>query len=148
MYERILELDSESIEAKMGISTSNDIIQSFEIKQRYIKDIKLYQFKTKYYSTYFDDKVPSVVFKIKHSSKKALKLVEVTVFFRDKSGRIIHEEKFYPANSSPYAFGDRKPLKPSYIWQLEKDEFNKAEKVPSEWKSGSITAKITDIDFE
>ena len=147
-YEKVLELDSESVVAKNGIAETNSEIIEFEEKQKYIKDLKLYRFSAKYFSTYFDGKVPGVQFKIKNNSKKTLSLVEVTVFFNDKSGNVIHEEKFHPVNSSPYAFGDRKPLKPGYIWQMEKDKFYKAEKVPSEWRSGSATAKITDIKFE
>jgi len=42
---------------------------------------------------------------------------------------------------------DNKPLKPNYIWKLEQGRFMQAKSVPSEWKQGSVAAKITDIEF-
>ena len=35
----------------------------------------------------------------------------------------------------------------NYIWQMERGKFYKADSAPSEWKEGSASAKITDIEF-
>lgn len=47
-----------------------------------------------------------------------------------------------------YSISDNKPLKPNYIWQLERGKFYQAKSVPDEWKAGSVSAKITDLEFE
>jgi hypothetical protein len=43
--------------------------------------------------------------------------------------------------------GDQVILKQNYIWQMENGNFYKAASVPTEWKEGAVSAKITDIKF-
>ena len=78
------------------------------------------------------------------------------ILFREKNvtitncyaaGNVIAEEDYHPVLVSEYSFGDSKPLKPNYIWQMERGKFYQAENVPTEWQEGNATAKITDIEF-
>ncbi|HKJ33918.1 MAG TPA: hypothetical protein VKA34_18955 [Balneolales bacterium] len=148
-YEQILELDSDMVDVKKSLEKTKEEIKSFEEKQKYIKNVELYDLKAKYYKTYLDGKVPGVTFKLRNKGNKTLKEVEVTVYFKDANDTTIAEEKYYPVLVTKYSFGDNnKPLKPNYIWQMKRDEFYKAESVPSEWKVGKVSAKITDIEFE
>ncbi|TYO96769.1 hypothetical protein EDC39_11257 [Geothermobacter ehrlichii] len=148
-YEQILELDSEMVDAKEGLKETKKEIKSFEKKQAYIKKVVLYDLKARYYDTFLEKKVPGVEFKIKNKGDKTLKKVEVTVYFKDANGTIIAEEDYYPVLVTKYSFGgNNKPLKPNYIWQMERGKFYKADSVPSEWKEGSVSAKITNIEFE
>jgi hypothetical protein len=146
-YEQVLELDSKMVDAIEGKEETNNEIALFKEKQDYIENIQLYELKSKYHETYFDGKVPGVTFKLKNNGNRTLKRVEVTVYFKDSDGNIIFEEDYLPVLVSEYSFNDNKPLKPNYVWSLG-DKFYKAEKVPSEWKVGSVSAKITDIEFE
>ncbi len=120
----------------------------FEEKQAYIKNVMLYDLKAKYYKTYSKE-VPGVEFKIKNKGDRSLKKVEVTVYFKDASGTIIAEEDYRPVWVKEYfPSSDDKPLKPNYIWQKKRGGFYKADSVPSEWKEGAVSAKITNIEFE
>lgn len=121
-----------------------------EEKIAYTDSILLYGLKAKYYDSLFEGKKPGVVFKLKNNGSKTLKEVEVTVYFKDANGQIIFEEDFYPVLVSDLSFNkdSNKPLKPNYIWSIPKDKFYTVENVPSEWKTGSVSAKITDLEFE
>lgn len=146
-YEKVLELDSEMVEAKEGLEETKEEINEFEKKQDYIKNVELYELTARYFSTYSDEKVPGVQFKLKNNGDKTLNEVEVTVYFKDADGTIIAEEDYHPVLVTEYSYGDNKPLKPNYIWQMERGKFYKADSVPSEWKEGAASAKITDIEF-
>ena len=147
-YQQVLKLDSEMVEAQKEIEETKKEIESFKEKQYYIKNVILYGLKAKYYTTIFDERVPGVEFKIKNKGNRTLKEVEVTVYFKDVKGNIIAEETYHPVLVSKYSFGrDNKPLRPNYIWQMERGKFYKADSVPDEWKEGAVSAKITNIEF-
>lgn len=118
-------------------------------KAQYIQQhLKLYDFHTKYMTSMLDGKVPGVTFKIKNEGNRTLNQVDVTVYFKNANGETISEASYTPVLVSEYSFGDdNKPLKAGYIWQMESGHFYSAKSVPSEWKSGSAIAKITDIKF-
>ncbi len=147
-YEEVLELESEEVTARSGKKELTQEISEFEEKQAYIDKVKLYDFTAKYFSTYLDGKTPGVTFKIKNEGDKILTKVEVTAYFKDASNNTIAEEDYHPVLVSEYSFGDNKPLKPNYIWQMEQGKFYNAKSVPSEWQEGNAVAKITDIEFE
>ena len=152
-YEQILELESGMVDTKLPrpwlkntkerLNETKKEIKSFEGKQTYIKNVVLYDLKAKYYNkTYISSEgVPGVEFKIKNKGNRTLKEVEVTVYFKDASGVIIAEEGYRPVKNTTNL------LKPNYIWQ-KRGEFYRADSVPSEWKEGAISAKITNIEFE
>jgi hypothetical protein len=88
-----------------------------------------------------------VEFKIKNNGAETLSEVDVTVYFKDGKGNTIAEESYYPVLVGRL-FSDSKPLKPNYIWQMERGKFYSAKSVPSEWKEGAAEIRITDLQFE
>ena len=139
-YDEILSLDP----ANNGIlSKKNSVVE----KINYMSNVVVYDFVSKYYERYLGGKDAGVVFKIKNNGNKELKKIQLTVYFKDNSGNIIHEKKFTPI--SEYSWdNNNKSLKPNHIWQMEKGHYYNAENVPSEWKEGSAEVKITSIDFK
>lgn len=147
-YEEVLALNGEMVEAKEAIKETKKEIQDTKEKQAYLSKVSLYDLKAKYYETYLEKNVPGVEFKIKNKGDRTLKEVQVTVYFKDAKGTIIAEKQYHPVLVSEYSFGrDNKPLKPNYIWQQERGKFYKADSVPTEWKEGSVSANITNIEF-
>jgi len=116
-------------------------------KQAYLAHLDLYEFQSRYYTTVLDERVPGVEFKLKNRGNRTLKFVEVTVFFKDGSGRVISEEDYHPVLVSDSSFTPGKPLKPGYIWHMERGKFYQAPLVPDEWQEGSAEAKITALEF-
>jgi len=112
----------------------------------YISNISLYDFKAGYHDSILEKRVPGVTFKLKNNGDKTLKRVEVTVYFKDAKGGVISEETYVPVSTGAI-FGDRKPLRPGYIWQMEQGTFYAAKSVPSEWKESSALAKVTSIEI-
>jgi hypothetical protein len=114
----------------------------------YVSKVKLYDFKATYFNSVLDGRVPGVTFKLKNEGDKVLKRVEVTVYFKDSEGNVISEEAYNPVIVSEYSFGlaSNKPLKPGYIWQIERGKFMTAKSVPSEWSDGNAEARITRVE--
>ncbi len=146
-YEEVLELDSKMAEAKEGVRETEKAIQELKEKQEYIKSVELYDLSARYHKTYLDDKVPGVKFKLRNKRNRTLKEVEVTVYFKDSLGTIISEEDYHPVLVTSFSSSSDKLLKPNYIWQMERGHFYQARSVPSEWKEGAVSAKITNIEF-
>jgi hypothetical protein len=146
-YEEVLTLSGEMVEAKEGIEATRQEIRNTEEKQEYLDKVVLYDLKAQYYQTYLDNRVPGVEFKIKNKGGRALKEVQVTIYFKDAKGAVIAEKEYHPVLVTKYSFGgDNKPLKPNYIWQLERGKFYKADSVPTEWKEGAVSANISNIE--
>ncbi|KFL36592.1 hypothetical protein N788_03000 [Arenimonas donghaensis DSM 18148 = HO3-R19] len=118
-------------------------------EEQYIAEsIELYDFQAKYMDSVLDGRVPGVSFKMKNNGDRTLDRVEIVVLFKDATGSVIAEEDYSPIFVSEYNLsGDNKPLKPGYIWQLERGRFYAAKSVPSEWKEGAAEIKIVDIRF-
>ena len=147
--DEVLELRSEMVEAKNEHREIEHEIRDYIEKQTYIDKVTLYDLEARYYQTYLEKRVPGVEFKLKNTGDRTLKKVKVTVYFKDASGSIIHEEDYLPVLVTEFSFsGENKPLKPGYIWQQKRGKFYKAESVPNEWKEGSVLAGITDIEFD
>lgn len=146
-YDEIFELDSDRVKAYKASKEITEEIILFEEKQAYIGNVELYDLTAAYYKTYLSDRVPGVKFKIKNKGDRTLNEVEITVYFEDSKGNVIAEEDYHPVLVSKYSYSNNKPLKPNYVWQQESGKFYQAKSVPSEWKEGAITAKVTDIEF-
>jgi hypothetical protein len=73
--------------------------------------------------------------------------VKVIVYFKDAKGNTIAEENYYPVLKSSL-LSESKPLRPNYIWQMERGKFYGAKSVPSEWKEGAAEIRITDFRFQ
>ncbi|MBM4031799.1 MAG: hypothetical protein FJ291_08455 [Planctomycetes bacterium] len=93
--------------------------------------------------------MPGVEFKLRNRGNRTLKHVEVTVYFMDAAGKVISEEDYHPVlvSESSFVMERGKPLKPNYIWQMERGKFYQAKNVPDEWSEGSAVAEITDIEI-
>lgn len=154
-YEEALKLNNNIVEASAKVDELNKKIRLFEEKQAYINKVKILDLKVaKGYPKYLEgleeyldssDYYWGVFGKIKNTGNKTLKEVELTIYFLDKNGQRIYEDKYYPVLTSSLNFtgdGD-KPLKPNYIV----DFGYKTDDVPSEWAK-KIEAKITNIEFE
>ncbi len=140
---RILELlDKKIEEVKSGHVTNNENV----LKKDYFKKVKISNIKAKYYDSLIDGKIPGITFKLKNMGKKTLSFIEVTVYFLDKHGNPIHEEKYYPVNDEA-SFRPTSPLKANYIWRIERGKFLAAKSVPKEWKKGKVKVEITDLHF-
>ena len=144
-YEEALTLNSEMVEAKKGLSETNHEIKSFEEKQAYIKNVALKDFKVSEGKKYgFGKAVPGVFGTIVNNGNRALKKVEITVYFLNDKGSVIGEEDFHPVLVSEYSYGgDNKPLKPNYVKDFG---YSVEDYAPSSW-SKKAKAKITDIEF-
>jgi hypothetical protein len=118
-------------------------------KGLYLKNsIELYDFRASYHEPKYEAKTAGVEFKLKNKGNRTLDKVEVTIFFKNAKGQIIAEENYSPVFVTHYSFSrDNNPLKPGYIWQLERGSYYPAKRVPDEWKEGSAQAQITDIVF-
>lgn len=116
--------------------------------RRYAEEfLELYAFRARYYQSY-SGSAPGVEFKLRNKGKRTLNRVVVTVYFKDASGSVIAEEEYSPVwVVKGFASSNDKPLKPGYIWQMERDKFYQAKSVPSEWKPGKDEAKITKVEF-
>lgn len=122
-------------------------IENLEEKIKCIKNISIYDFNSQYYETYFEGNIPGITFKIKNMTSKELTLIETTVSFKDSTGTVICEEKYYPVNTNNL-FGNSDSLKPNHIWQLDRGYYYKAESVPSEWQEGSAEIKVTNVEYK
>ncbi len=142
-------LTGEMVDAEHAIREIKLEMRTIKEKQAYFSKVVLYDVKAKYYETLLKGRLPGVEFKIKNKGGRTLKEVEVTVYFKDAQGRVIAEEDYHPVLNTSLALlsRDNKPLKPNYIWQMERGKFYKADSVPSEWKEGRVSAKITNIEF-
>lgn len=117
-------------------------------KQAYIEQVELYELSAKYHEFWDGSRDPIVNFKLKNNGDRTLNRVDVTVYFSDERGTIIHEEVGSPVLQGGYSRG-AKPLRPNYIWeQGGRDYWRSFEDVPSEWSEGAVTAKVTSIEFE
>jgi len=119
------------------------------IKADYIANqLELYGVKAAYMESMLEGQVPGVLFKLRNRGSRSLNRVEVTVYFKDRTGATIAEESYLPVRVSEYSLSsDDKPLKPGYVWQMERGRFYSAKSVPTEWAEGSIDATITSIEF-
>lgn len=115
----------------------------------YIRDhLKIYDLEGRYFDSILDGRVPGVDFKIKNDGDRTLNKVTVRVVFYDAQDKPIAEEEYSPVFVTSSGFGDNnKPLRPNYIWKQEQGQFYTAKSVPTEWKTGKVTATVTEIEF-
>ena len=111
------------------------------------ENVEIYDFHAKYFDSVLDGKIPGVEFKLKNNGDKAYKWIQITVYFQDSDANVISEDTFSPVLGSGFDANTRKPLKPGYVWQMERGKFFSAKSVPSEWKPGAVRYEITKAQF-
>lgn len=111
------------------------------------RGVEVYDLKAGYHRTALGRTVPGVEFKLRNRNTASALQVAVTVYFQDRHGQTISEETYYPVRSDGAGFLNTAPLKPGYLWQLERGKFFLAEAVPSEWQRGAVSAEITRLRF-
>ncbi len=141
------ELDPDLAAAAQRVEELTELVAKKRAAEAYIPNVKLYDVTAKFWRTY-SGREPGVEFKLKNEGDRTLDRVEVTVYFHDDSGAVIHEATYNPVLVTEFAFGrDNKPLRPGYVWRHERGRFYKAASVPSEWKVGAVEAKVTAVEF-
>ena len=128
VYSEAVISDPNSNEAFNSLEKVVNETKLLQEKAKYIEKIQLYDFNAKLYESFLEEPGPGIEFKLKN---------------KDIDGKIIYQESWYPVSSY------RDPLRPGYIWQLERGKFYPARKVPTEWKPGADAAyaEVTDIEF-
>jgi TonB family protein len=121
-------------------------ISALEEKRAYLDQIELYDLAAETVDA-FNGTRARVGFKLRNHGDRTLSKVEVTVYFKDKDGTTIAEERFHPVWVTRASARHDVPLKPNYIWQQERGKAFTAKSVPDEWQVGAIEAVITDIEF-
>jgi hypothetical protein len=115
----------------------------------YAKNIQLYDVTAKYISTYSNEKLAGVRFKIKNNGQKTIVHLCVRVFYQGEDGKDVSEERFCPILAdNEFSMGDSKPLRPGYIWQQEPERFYTGKNVPAEWKEGAVTVRVDEVHLE
>lgn len=129
-----------------GAAAQEAVAAEQKAMAEYLPWVELYEFQAGYFTSYLDERVPGVLFKLRNAGNRTLSKVQVTVYFYDAAGTAIAEEVYTPVLVSSYSV-DSAPLRPGYIWQGEQGRFLAAKQVPSEWLAGRATARVTSIEF-
>lgn len=135
---------ADSTNAPAAVSAESELARQ---KSAYKQFLQISEATARYRDSALDGRVPGIWFRLKNLGTKTVTRVEVTVYFKDASGKNVSEEKFYPVSVSQFN-SDSKPLKPGYIWQMEDGHFYAAKNVPTEWREGKVELEITDLSFE
>jgi len=147
-YKAMNEISSGVDAAVVGIEETTKAMEEFTEKMNYIDKVEITEFLAKRIDTYSKQGIPAVRITLKNKGDRSLDKVKVVVYFQDKDGSTIFEEDFLPVLVSKYSFsGDNKPLKPSYVKEMEKDKYYTLESALSDWQEGKAIAKIVDIEF-
>ena len=146
-YNEVLELDASMLIASQGIKDTRRELADYQNKLDYIEHVALYDLESKFYKTFSERKVPGVKFKLKNNGDRLLREVEVTVYFKDHTGTVVAEERYHPVMGMNESYSGNQVLKKNYIWQMEEGNFYKADGVPTEWREGSVDAKVTNLKF-
>lgn len=108
-------------------------------KSAYIKKVVLRNIEVA--KDIFDE--DGVFGEVKNTGDKSLDEVEITIYYLDKNGNPIYEEKYYPVLVSDLSIGNAdKPLKPNYSRKFGYSTRD----VPSDW-ARKVIIKVTDIKF-
>lgn len=137
-----------SIDAKPSTAIPTPQQQAELDAVSYVSKVQLYDINARYFDAVLDGRVPGIEFKLKNTGDRTVTEVDVTVYFKDKDGNTIAEQTYYPVLKNEYSSSPYTPLKPGYIWQPERGRFMSAKSVPSEWKAGSVEAKVTAVKLE
>ena len=119
----------------------------YKIKVDEYKDfVEISKFDARMIDTWLKGKVPGVRMEAKNLGNLIITELETTVFYKNKQGQVIHEEKFYPVLVSEYS-SNTGPLEPCRTKSMKKDKYFVIEYNLENWDPKQTTYEITGIDF-
>lgn len=119
----------------------------YKIKVDEYKDfVEISKFDARMIDTWLKGKVPGVRMEAKNLGNLIITELETTVFYKNKQGQVIHEEKFYPVLVSEYS-SNTGPLEPCRTKSMKKDKYFVIEYNLESWDPKQTTYEITGIDF-
>ena len=96
--------------------------------------------------TWLKGRVPGVRMEAKNLGNLTITELETTVYYKNKQGQTIHEEKFYPVLVSEYS-SNTGPLEPCRTKSMKKDKYFVIEYNLENWDPKQTTYEITGINF-
>ena len=80
---------------------------------------------------------------LKNRGDRTLREVEITVYFLDKEGNVVHEETFRPVSATDNPFAENPSLKPNYARKFG----YRVDGAPSDWAK-KVKVAVTDVEFQ
>lgn len=147
-YDRILELDGESVAAVRGAQAARREKAEWEEKLAYIPKVAIVDLKARRYDTYGGE-VPGVRFNVRNEGDRPLKWVGVTVSYEDDAGAPLYQKGYHAVfvHTTPSGHSYGTPLEPGAEWQQPSDRFFNGKEVPSSWQEGFVSARVTNLEF-
>lgn len=119
----------------------------YKIKVDEYKDfVEISKFDARMIDTWLKGKVPGVKIEVKNVGNLTITELETTIYYKNKQGEVIHEEKFHPVLVSKYS-SNTGPLEPCRTKSMKKDDFFVIDYKLENWDPKKTTYAITDIDF-
>lgn len=107
--------------------------------------VRVYDADVRYFNSALDGRVPGATFKIQNTGDRSLSRIELVIYFKGPTGQVIFEDSYVPVSNS--TLRNDRPLRPGYIWEIERGKFFAAKSAPSEWEEGSYEIKVSSISF-
>jgi len=80
---------------------------------------------------------------LKNRGDRTLREVEITAYFLDKEGNVVHEETYRPVSATDNPFAENLSLKPNYARKFG----YRIDGAPSEWAK-KVKVSVTDVEFQ
>ncbi len=117
-------------------------------KKSCIEKISIYGAEAKRINTFLEGEKLGIRCNLKNNSNKTLNKVEVTAYFKNKSGEIIFEERWLPVLVSQYNFiGNNEPLKPNRIYEMKIGNYHCLDGELRDAVLNKTEFKVTDVEF-
>lgn len=130
---------------------TNSVASNTDSSVDYADKIQILNAKASWANTYSGREV-GVDLKVKNIGDKTVTDLAITVFFLDEAGNPIHEDDFSVASSGDLARTtaliydlDVSPIRPNYIRDLRNLS---SKNVPTDWKGGTVRAKVKRVELE
>lgn len=119
----------------------------YKIKvDEYKNFVEISKFDARMIDTWLKGRVPGVRMEAKNLGNLTITELETTVYYKNKQGQTIHEEKFYPVLVSEYS-SNTGPLEPCRTKSMKKDKYFVIEYNLENWDPKQTTYEITGINF-
>ena len=80
---------------------------------------------------------------LKNRGDRTLREVEITAYFLDKEGNVVHEETYRPVSATDNPFAENQSLKPNYARKFG----YRVDGAPSDWAK-KVKVAVTDVEFQ